>query len=121
MFIKIRTYNLTICASGHYNWNNIFLILFLEKLKWKNKFEEIVVFFFLVNPLSNIKLLIASIDFILVGLKCETEVNECIPDPCQNGGQCSDLIGQFKCNCTSGYYGDTCQFQDGCFNQVCTK
>ncbi|MCP4652426.1 MAG: calcium-binding EGF-like domain-containing protein [Candidatus Omnitrophica bacterium] len=37
------------------------------------------------------------------------EVNECIPNPCHNGGTCEDLLNAFKCKCVCGYRGPTCK------------
>ena len=33
----------------------------------------------------------------------------CDPDPCANGGVCSDTVGSFECSCGSGWVGTTCQ------------
>ncbi|XP_078667416.1 E-selectin-like [Branchiostoma floridae x Branchiostoma belcheri] len=39
---------------------------------------------------------------------CE-HINDCSPNPCKNGGTCTDLVNGFQCECLSGYTGDTCQ------------
>ena len=31
------------------------------------------------------------------GSYCEQQVNECTPNPCQNGAACSDLLGGYSC------------------------
>ena len=36
------------------------------------------------------------------------DINECIPDQCQNGATCVDLIANFQCECPEGYEGKTC-------------
>lgn len=36
--------------------------------------------------------------------------DDCSPNPCQNGGTCSDLISAYSCACPSGYSGDRCQY-----------
>ena len=41
---------------------------------------------------------------------CSTEVNECNPNPCQNGADCVDLQGAFQCNCPPGFQGSVCDF-----------
>ena len=35
-------------------------------------------------------------------------VNECSPNPCKNGGSCTDLVNGFSCSCVAGYNGDDC-------------
>ena len=37
------------------------------------------------------------------------EIDECLSDPCANGGNCSDQLGAFQCACQAGYGGDICQ------------
>ena len=36
------------------------------------------------------------------------DVNECLGNPCQNGGTCLNTVGSFTCNCMAGYQGQTC-------------
>ena len=36
------------------------------------------------------------------------EINECSPNPCNNGGTCTDLVNGFSCSCVAGYNGDDC-------------
>ena len=35
-------------------------------------------------------------------------IDDCDPNPCQNGGTCNDLIGGFSCICVPGVNGDNC-------------
>ncbi len=37
------------------------------------------------------------------------DIDECISDPCQNGGTCIDAANGFRCNCAPGYTGPSCQ------------
>ncbi|XP_078666608.1 CUB and sushi domain-containing protein 3-like isoform X2 [Branchiostoma floridae x Branchiostoma belcheri] len=37
------------------------------------------------------------------------DINDCSPNPCKNGGDCTDLGNSFQCTCAAGYEGDTCQ------------
>lgn len=45
---------------------------------------------------------------IVSGSLCETTINECLSNPCLNGGSCSDLVNAFVCSCTSGHVGPRC-------------
>ena len=38
-----------------------------------------------------------------------SDTNDCVPDPCQNGGTCVDLVGSYRCDCKTGYSGTNCQ------------
>ncbi|XP_030844023.1 EGF-like repeat and discoidin I-like domain-containing protein 3 [Strongylocentrotus purpuratus] len=37
-----------------------------------------------------------------------TDINDCSPDPCENGGICSNGVNTFTCACDLGYTGPTC-------------
>jgi len=43
------------------------------------------------------------------GPYCESEINECLSDPCQNGGTCIDLFDAYLCECTEFFLGDNCE------------
>ena len=54
------------------------------------------------------------------GLMCESEIDECLSDPCENNGICIDLIGRFRCLCPPGFTGDQCQTdEDLCATSLC--
>ena len=36
------------------------------------------------------------------------DINECSSSPCQNGGNCTDQVNGYECNCTTGYEGTNC-------------
>ncbi|XP_063794586.1 protein crumbs homolog 2 [Pseudophryne corroboree] len=56
----------------------------------------------------------------LRGVNCETEIEECLSNPCQNGAECLDHIGYFSCECPDGYEGERCQEDtDECQSQPC--
>jgi len=33
------------------------------------------------------------------GAECNTNIDECLSDPCQNGGTCVDMVGGYFCRC----------------------
>lgn len=39
------------------------------------------------------------------GSNCSEEINECLSQPCQNGGTCIDLTNTYKCSCPRGTQG----------------
>ncbi|XP_078370751.1 coagulation factor X-like isoform X2 [Oculina patagonica] len=48
-------------------------------------------------------------------LKCSglQDIYDCEPNPCLNGGTCSDGINDFSCSCKEGYEGRICQHGTG--------
>ncbi|CAC5404861.1 CSMD [Mytilus coruscus] len=44
------------------------------------------------------------------GVLCQSEILECLTEPCQNNGICNDRIGIFTCTCVKGYSGRLCEF-----------
>ena len=41
------------------------------------------------------------------------ELNECVPDPCLNGGKCVDGVRNYTCNCVSFYEDDVLIYYTG--------
>ena len=41
-----------------------------------------------------------------VGINCEVDKNECLSNPCQNGGTCDNLVNGYRCTCKKGFKGD---------------
>ena len=38
-----------------------------------------------------------------------TDIDECVSNPCKNGGNCIDGINSYKCSCTDGWKGKNCE------------
>uniref|UniRef100_A0A9J7XID4 Milk fat globule EGF and factor V/VIII domain containing b n=2 Tax=Cyprinus carpio TaxID=7962 RepID=A0A9J7XID4_CYPCA len=45
------------------------------------------------------------------GIHCQNNVNDCAGQPCQNGGTCRDLDGDFTCKCHSPFVGKHCHLR----------
>ncbi|KAH3796462.1 hypothetical protein DPMN_150030, partial [Dreissena polymorpha] len=49
-----------------------------------------------------------------------TDINECVSNPCQNGGTCNNNLNSFNCTCAAGYAGSTCQIDfNECYSSPC--
>lgn len=44
-----------------------------------------------------------------VGVNCEENLDECLSNPCQNGGTCDDRDNGYVCYCSLGYAGTHCE------------
>ncbi|XDV42015.1 hypothetical protein PO909_010772 [Leuciscus waleckii] len=42
------------------------------------------------------------------GAYCHENINDCVSNPCRNGGTCIDGISSFQCFCSDGWEGDLC-------------
>ena len=42
---------------------------------------------------------------------CDQNINECLSNPCLNGGNCTDAVNGFTCTCTAQWTGPLCQTQ----------
>ncbi len=49
--------------------------------------------------------------FVLAGVNCEIDIDECEFQPCQNGATCLDGINEFTCDCKPGFEGERCQIE----------
>ena len=56
-----------------------------------------------------------------IGKNCETDVNECLNNPCLNNGVCEDQLNHYQCVCASGFYGDNCDTQAGIYSWLSFK
>ncbi|XP_041088485.1 protocadherin Fat 4 [Polyodon spathula] len=55
-----------------------------------------------------------------MGGLCESDVDECLAEPCDNRGVCLNHAGGFSCNCTAGYSGPLCASDiNECDNDIC--
>ena len=39
------------------------------------------------------------------GDECQTDIDECAGNPCQNNGVCTDGVNSFECACANGWSG----------------
>ena len=37
-----------------------------------------------------------------------SDIDDCADQPCQNGGNCTDAVNDYTCNCAAGYSGKNC-------------
>lgn len=53
------------------------------------------------------------------GANCETNIDDCFPNPCVNG-DCIDLVGDYRCICGVPYTGKNCSVElNPCANNPC--
>ena len=53
------------------------------------------------------------------GEKCQTNINECVPDPCTHG-TCIDQVNDYLCTCELGYTDKNCSTEiDECSSNPC--
>ena len=38
-----------------------------------------------------------------------SDIDECVNEPCQNNGSCTDAVNAYICKCLLGYGGTTCE------------
>ena len=54
------------------------------------------------------------------GNLCDVDIDKCSPNPCQNGGSCTDGINSYNCSCATGYTGANCETNiDDCSPNPC--
>lgn len=39
----------------------------------------------------------------------QTDIDDCLPYPCQNNGTCTDLVNDYHCDCVAGFNGKNCE------------
>jgi EGF-like domain len=58
--------------------------------------------------------------FFGIGKNCSVDTNECDSSPCKNGGECVDLVNNYRCICTVGFVGKSCEVDhDHCNPNPC--
>ena len=45
---------------------------------------------------------------VILGVTCETNIDDCASNPCLNGGTCYDLVNGYSCSCRPEFAGRTC-------------
>ena len=49
------------------------------------------------------KIVLCNIDIYI------TDIDDCKPSPCENGGTCTDGVNSYTCECVDGYTGVNCE------------
>ncbi|XP_030848245.1 fibropellin-3-like [Strongylocentrotus purpuratus] len=59
------------------------------------------------------------------GERCETEINPCDNNSCENGASCNKVVGSitnYTCECPTGFRGEFCELEiDPCANNSCAN
>nr|XP_020459662.1 protein jagged-2-like isoform X2 [Monopterus albus] len=54
------------------------------------------------------------------GIYCHKNINDCVSNPCRNGGTCIDGVNSFQCFCPDGWEGRLCDLNiDECRHNPC--
>ncbi|XP_053794413.1 protein eyes shut homolog [Vidua chalybeata] len=54
------------------------------------------------------------------GTYCEVNSDDCISQPCQNGGLCVDGVNHYRCSCQHGFTGTLCEVEiNECLSRPC--
>ena len=57
---------------------------------------------------------------IYPGTRCETDIDECLSDPCHYNGTCTDRVNGYNCSCIPGVTGLNCETNiDECLSEPC--
>ncbi|KAL9974664.1 hypothetical protein ACROYT_G011727 [Oculina patagonica] len=56
------------------------------------------------------------------GQNCQLNIDDCAPNPCENGGACIDGIQDYSCTCADGFEGRNCSTNiDECASSPCAN
>lgn len=63
--------------------------------------------------------------FPYTGKFCQEDIDECLEEPCRNGGKCINTPGSFVCRCPVGFEGRFCEARsnpcDNTYGPVCVN
>ena len=77
----------------------------LEAKPMKNPAKRLIVRFFRLKSVKNDGST-RDLCLIFAGKTCETNIDECLSDPCLNNGTCVDDIAGYFCECPKGFVGE---------------
>ena len=46
--------------------------------------------------------------YFIIVILFRLDIDECSPNPCENGANCTDGINDYSCTCVPGYEGKNC-------------
>lgn len=49
--------------------------------------------------------MIQFIFYRFTGTRCQVNIDDCVSNPCKNGGLCHDSVAGYTCECPLGYTG----------------
>ena len=54
-------------------------------------------------------------------MNCSVNIDDCDPNPCLNGGSCTDRVNNFTCACLARFNGSLCELDsvDDCIGNPC--
>ncbi|KAL3872299.1 hypothetical protein ACJMK2_040233 [Sinanodonta woodiana] len=79
----------------------------LSKTQFIGCMQDILIAESMLDIQINIPIIRLQTNFINLTLNCPRQ-DQCIPDPCNGHGVCTDLWNSFKCNCKRPFLGSTC-------------
>ena len=73
-----------------------------------------------LHLLWNLSVAFELCDACFTGRHCDQDVDECNLNAtvCFNGASCTNRLGSFTCECTSGYIGRNCSLVNACYGDL---